>query len=50
MLTLRPEEVRDVARAVARYRKSVNDLAAEAQGELDQLVARVKARRASEHQ
>ena len=48
MLTLRPEEVADVARAVARYRKSVNDLAAEAQGELDKLVARVKASRASE--
>lgn len=48
MLTLRPEEVADVARAVARYRKSVNDLAAEAQAELDELVARVKANRASE--
>jgi hypothetical protein len=48
MLTLRPEEVRDVARAVARYRKSVNDLATEAQVELDELVARVKANRAGE--
>jgi len=48
MLTLRPEEVAEVARAVARYRKSVNDLAAEAQGELDELVARVKAERASD--
>ncbi len=48
MLTLRPEEVGEVARAVARYRKSVNDLAAEAQGELDELVARVRATRASD--
>lgn len=48
MLTLRPEEVAEVARAVARYRMSVNDLAAEAQGELDEFVARVKASRASD--
>jgi len=48
MLTLRPEEVEEVARAVARYRKSVNDLAAEAQVELGELVARVRANRASD--
>ncbi|KJE76193.1 hypothetical protein FEAC_20550 [Ferrimicrobium acidiphilum DSM 19497] len=48
MLTLRPEEVEEVAQAVARYRKSVNDLAAEAQVELDELVARVRATRASD--
>lgn len=35
-----------MARAVARYRKTVNDLEAEARGELDDLVARVQARRA----
>ncbi len=46
MLTLSAEEVPAVARAVARYRKSVNDLEAEARGELDDLVARVQARRA----
>ena len=45
MLTLRPEEVPAVARAVARYRKAVNDLEEEARGELEDLVARVKARR-----
>jgi len=50
MLTLRPEEVEEVAQAVARYRKSVNDLAAEAQVELDELVARVRATRASDRQ
>jgi hypothetical protein len=48
MLTLRPEEVDEVARAVARYRKSVNDLAGEAQVELDEFVARVRANRASD--
>ncbi|MGH9059536.1 MAG: DUF6788 family protein [Acidimicrobiales bacterium] len=47
MLTLKPEEVPAVARAVARYRKSVNDLEAEARGELDGLIARVSARRAA---
>ncbi|MGH3535948.1 MAG: DUF6788 family protein [Pseudonocardiaceae bacterium] len=46
MLTLSAEEVPAVARAVARYRKTVNDLEAEARGELDDLVARVQARRA----
>lgn len=48
MLTLRPEEVPEVARAVARYRKTVNDLEEEARGELDDLVARVQARRKSQ--
>ncbi len=47
MLTLSAEEVPAVARAVARYRKTVNDLEAEARGELDDLVARVQARRAT---
>ena len=41
MLTLRPVEVP----AVARYRKSVNDLEVEARDELEALVARVQARR-----
>jgi hypothetical protein len=45
MLTLRPEEVPAVARAVARYRKSVNDLEVEARDELEALVAGVRARR-----
>jgi hypothetical protein len=45
MLTLRPEEVSAVARAVARYRKSVNDLEVEARDELEALVIRVQARR-----
>jgi hypothetical protein len=45
MLTLLPDEVEEVAKAVARYRKAVNDLEAEARGELDELVVRVKARR-----
>lgn len=45
MLTLRPDEVAEVARAVARYRKAVTELEVEARGELDELVARVKARR-----
>ncbi len=45
MLTLRPDEVAAVEKAVARYRKAVNDLEAEARGELDVLVARVQARR-----
>ncbi len=45
MLTLAPEEVPAVAAAVARYRNAVNDLQAEARAELDELVARVQARR-----
>lgn len=45
MLTLRPEEVAVVARAVARYRKTVGELEAEAYAELDRLVETVKARR-----
>ena len=46
MLTLTAEEVPAVAAAVARYRKAVTDLEAQARGELDVLVARVEARRA----
>jgi hypothetical protein len=45
MLTLVPDEVPAVAEAVARYRKAVNDLEAEARAELDALVAKVAARR-----
>ena len=45
MLTLTAEEVPAVAAAVARYRKAVNDLEAEARAELDTVVARVQARR-----
>jgi hypothetical protein len=48
MLTLSAAEVPAVAKAVARYRKTVNDLEAEARGELEYLVARVQARRASQ--
>jgi hypothetical protein len=47
MLTLRPDEVKAVASAVARYRKAINDLEIEAYAELDELVARVQARRGS---
>jgi hypothetical protein len=47
MLTLSPDEVPAVAQAVARYRKAVKDLEAEARAELADLVARVQARRAS---
>jgi len=47
MLTLRTDEVAAVSRAVARYRKAVDDLEAEARAELDELVARVQARRGS---
>jgi hypothetical protein len=47
MLTLRPGEVKAVASAVARYRKAINDLEIEAYAELDELVARVQARRGS---
>lgn len=47
MLTLTPEEVDEVAQAVACYRNAVNELEAEARVELDNLVARVQARRAS---
>jgi hypothetical protein len=45
MLTLTAEEVPAVAAAVARYRKTVNDLEAEARSELNVLVAQVQARR-----
>jgi hypothetical protein len=45
MLTLSAEEVPAVAQAVARYRKTVKDLEAEARAELDGLVARLRARR-----
>lgn len=47
MLTLTAEEVPAVAAAVARYRKAVNDLETEARAELDAVVARVQARRAT---
>lgn len=47
MLTLSAEEVPAVAKAVARYRKTVSDLEAEARGELELLVARVEAGRRS---
>jgi hypothetical protein len=47
MLTLRQDEVPAVAAAVARYRKAVNDLEAEANAQLEALVARVQARRGS---
>lgn len=46
MLTLTAEEVPAVATAVARYRKAVTDLEAQARAELDTLVARVQSRRA----
>jgi hypothetical protein len=49
MLTLAPDEVDEVARAVTRYRTTVNKLEAEARAELDDLVARVQARRANGH-
>lgn len=45
MLTLRADEVPAVAAAVARYRKAINALEAEAHVELSELVARVQARR-----
>lgn len=45
MLTLSAEEVPAVAAAVARYRKAVKALEAEARAELTDLVARVEARR-----
>lgn len=47
MLTLNAEEVAAVAAAVARYRKTVKTLEAEARAELAELVARVAARRGS---
>jgi hypothetical protein len=47
MLTLSADEVPAVAAAVARYRKAIKALEAEAQGELAELVARVEARRGS---
>lgn len=48
MLTLSAEEVPAVAAAVARYRKAVKALEAEARAELADLVARVEARRESQ--
>lgn len=45
MLTLAPGEVAEVARAVARYKKAMGALEEEAHAELDELLARVKARR-----
>ena len=45
MLTLTAEQVPAVAAAVARYRRTVNELEAEARAELDALVAQVRARR-----
>lgn len=45
MLTLSAEEVPAVAAAVARYRKAVKALEAEARDELAGLVAQVEARR-----
>lgn len=45
MLTLRPEEVKVVAGAVARYRKAVGELEREAYAELAVLLETVKARR-----
>jgi hypothetical protein len=47
MLTLTPEEVPAVRRAVTRYRKAVQDLEVEARAELDALVETTKARRSS---
>lgn len=47
MLTLRAEEVPAVAAAVARYRKAVKNLEAEANAELEALLSRVQARRGS---
>ena len=48
MLTLSAEEVPAVAAAVARYRKAVKALEAEARAELTDLLARVEARRGSQ--
>lgn len=45
MLTLRPEEVKVVAAAVARYRKAVGELEAEAHSELERLLETLAARR-----
>lgn len=45
MLTLAPDEVPAVAAAVARYRKTINTLEAEARSELEALLARVETRR-----
>jgi hypothetical protein len=45
MLTLAPGEVEEVARAVARYKQAVGALEQEARAELDELLARVQARR-----
>ena len=45
--TLSPEEVGEVFLAVARYRKAVTELGIGARGGLDELVARVQARRAA---
>jgi hypothetical protein len=45
MLTLRPDEVKIVAQAVARYRKAVGDLEREAYAELTTLLTTLQARR-----
>ena len=45
MLTLRPDEVRPVARAVERYKKAVGQLEAEANAELAALLSTLRARR-----
>lgn len=47
MLTLRPDEVKLVKRAVARYRKAVGELEREAYADLDALLATLAARRGS---
>jgi hypothetical protein len=46
MLTLRPEEVKPVAQAVARYKSAMGTLEAEAYEDLATLVAAIQARRA----
>lgn len=45
MLTLRPDEVKVVGQAVARYRKAVGELEREAYAELATLLTTLKARR-----
>lgn len=45
MLTLRPEEVKPVAQAVARYKKAVGELEREAYDELATLLETLRARR-----
>lgn len=45
MLTLRPDDVKVVSQAVARYHKAVGELEAEAYEELERLLHRLAARR-----